>query len=447
MRAAAAVLVLAILAPALNTFIAATVMPSAVADIGGLPLYAWATIAYSVASIVGSAASAATARRRGLRNAFVVAGAIFIVGSLVCGGAPSMLVLVGGRAVQGFGGGMIVGIVHAMVRAVFPQPMWARMLATVSLAWGIAALIGPSVGGVLAQLGLWRAAFWATAPFVAGSLMLAWRLVPEGAAGRGDGGEVPLARLLLLCGGVIALGSIGNTRSVAARIALAVVMLVAVAGALHLDARARHRLFPTGMLSLRRPIGRCFWTIFLIAMSTTPTGIYTSLFVQVVHGVSPAVAGYVFATHSVSWTAAALVTTRIPVGRVRLALILGPLLLAGGLSSLYFSMGAGPVAMIALGLAVDGVGIGTCWAHIGHVILGSAQEREEEATAALLPTTQLFAIAFGGAVCGIVANAVGLSHAASPDVAVAAAHALFAIFAALALAAGVIASRIVPAPR
>ena len=443
MRAVAVVLVLGILAPALNTFIAATVMPSAVGDIGGLSLYAWATVAYSVASIVGAAASSALGRRQGLRLAFTVAGAIFIGGSVACGAAPTMAVLVAGRAVQGFGGGMIIGIVHAMVRALFPEPLWASMLSTISLAWGIAALTGPSVGGVLAGAGLWRAAFWVMAPFVTITVILAWRLLapPRRAGGEGDV-RVPLARLLLLCGAVVALGSIANVRGAPLRLALAATMAGAITGALALDARALTRLFPSGMLSLRRPIGKCFWVIFLIAMSASPIGIYVSLFMQVVHGLSPAVAGYVFATSSFAWTCAALVTARIPPNRIRPALVLGPLLLSAGLTSLYLTIGTGPVALITVALAVNGIGIGTCWAHVGKVILGSARAREEEATAALIPSTQLFAIAFGGAVSGIIADAAGLTREASPDVAVATAHILFGTFAILALAAAVIAAQI-----
>ena len=448
MRAAAAMLVLGILAPALNTFIAGTVMPSAVADIGGLPLYAWTTIAYSVASIVGSAASSTLARRQGLRLAFVGAGVVFVLGSGACGAAPAMGVLVAGRAVQGVGGGLIIGIVHAMVRALFPEPMWARMLATISLAWGIAALTGPSVGGILSELGWWRAAFWAVAPIVVATWFPAWRLLPAPRPTAADGEvRIPLARLLLLCGAVVALGSVANVRGAALRTALTVVMAVAITGALTLDERARTRLFPSGMLSLRRPIGKCFWMIFLLAMSTSPTGIYTSLFMQVVHGVSPSVAGYLFATHSLAWTVAAVVTARISADGVRTALVLGPLLLTAGLTSLWFTIGTGPLALIALGLAVDGIGIGTCWAHVGRVVLGSARAREEEATAALIPSTQLFAIAFGGAVCGIIADATGLTREASPAVAVATAHALFGTFALLALAAAVIAARIVPVTR
>src|SRR5216684_2663334 len=118
MRVAAAVLVLAILTPAVSLFITATALPSVVADIGGLALYAWATIAYSVASIVGSAATSAVARRWGLRAGLVISGAVYAVGSGICGAAPTMLVIIAGRAVQGVGGGMITGVVHAMIREV-----------------------------------------------------------------------------------------------------------------------------------------------------------------------------------------------------------------------------------------------------------------------------------------------------------------------------------------
>src|SRR3989440_10024076 len=126
-------------------------MPSVVTDLGGLALYAWTSIAYSVASIVGSAGTSATTRRLGLRIGLVVSSGIFIAGSVVCGLAPTMAVIVGGRALQGVGGGMITGVVHAMIREVFPAHLWPKRLASVSVAWGVAALTGPFVGGLLAE--------------------------------------------------------------------------------------------------------------------------------------------------------------------------------------------------------------------------------------------------------------------------------------------------------
>ena len=443
MRVAAAVVILAILAPALNLFLTVTALPTILADIGGLALYAWTIIAYSVASIVGSAASSAVARRLALRGALLTAGAVFVVGSAVCGAAPSMLIVVLGRAVQGLGGGMITGVVHAMIREVFPSHLWSRMLATISVAWGVAALTGPLVGGVLAQHGLWRVAFWAMIPFVAVVVALAWRLLPARPRAAQTHGA-PLGRLLRVCAAVVALAFVANAETVPARALLLLTMTAAIAAALALDARAPVRLFPSGMLSLRRRIGRCFWTIFLIVMAVSPVGIYMSLLLQRVHGASPALAGYVFAGHSLAWTAAAIVFARVPPHRVRIAIVAGPFIVATGLTSLYLTIGTGPLPAVALGIVLEGMGIGTCWAHIGSVVFASARPGEEEATAALVPSTQLFAISFGSAVSGVIASAVGLTRDASAVVAAATGEALFGAFAALSVAAGIIALRIVP---
>ena len=445
MRGAAAVLVLAILTPAGSLFITATALPSVVADIGGLALYAWATIAYAVASIVGSSATSAVARRWGLRTSLVMSGAVYVVGSAICAAAPAMSVIVAGRAVQGLGGGMLVGVVHAMIREIFPAHLWPRMLATVSVAWGVAALTGPFVGGVLAARGLWRAAFWGMIPVTAVTGALAWRLLPPRPR-HVLSGTVPLGRLGLICAAVVCLAFVGNAGAVFTRLALLAATVGAIVAALTLDGRAAVRLFPSGMLTLREPVGRCFWMIFLIAASTSPIGIYMSLLMQAAHGASPAVAGYVFAAHSMAWTAAAVVTARIPARHVRVALVLGPLLMTIGFLALSVTMTSGPIAAIALAIVIEGTGIGTCWAHVGTLVLGTARANEEEATAALIPSTQLFAGAFGGALCAIIASAVGLTRDASPAIAAATGQALFGVFACSALAAAVIAAGIVRAP-
>ncbi len=255
----------------------------------------------------------------------------------------------------------------------------------------------------------------------------------------------PLGRLALICGAVVCLALVGNVRGVGSRVALLVMMAAAIAAALNLDARARARLFPSGMLSLRQPVGRCFWTNFLIAMSASPIGVYMALLLQTAHAASPSVAGYVFAGHSLAWTTAAVVTSRVPVTRVRTAVIAGPLIMAVGLAALGVTIVSGPLAAITVAIVVEGTGIGTCWAHIGNVVMGTARSGEEAATAALIPSTQLFAVAFGSALSAIIASAVGLTREASPDVAMATGQALFGTFAVTALAAAVIARRVVPA--
>ncbi len=414
---ATAVVLLGIFAPAVNTFITATVLPSVVAEIGGLALYAWATTAYAVASLVGSAASSVAVRRLGSRIALAVAGAILAAGTAACGAAPAMEIVVVGRAIQGLGGGMMYGVVHGAVRELFPEAMWQSRLAMLSGTWGVAALGGPFIAGLMAQIGMWRSAFWGMVPIILAPGAIAWWLLPRRAPRHGPPARVPIGRLMLICAAVLCLASIANARSTPLRLLLLVGAAAAIVSTLRLDARARLRLFPSDMLSLGRPMGKAAAMIFLIAAAASPTGIFMPLLVRIVHDVPAAVAGYFYAGQSLAWSVTALWSAGIRAERLRAALIGGPLIMSLGLGAVAFTIGAGPVLGVAAGLAAVGVGIGICWAHIAKIVLASAREDEGEVSAALTPSTQLFAIAFGGAVSGIVASTTGLSHAASVPIA------------------------------
>ena len=93
---------------AVETYITATLMPSVVRDIGGLPLFAWATTLYVAASVLGSIFIAVRPAGINLNRAYVFGALLFGLGSLVCAIAPMMEVLLVGRAVQGLGAGLLV---------------------------------------------------------------------------------------------------------------------------------------------------------------------------------------------------------------------------------------------------------------------------------------------------------------------------------------------------
>ena len=417
-------------------------LPSVVAEIGGLALYAWASTAFSVASIFGSAGSSVVVRRAGTRATLMAGAAGLVAGTAACALAPTMPVLIAGRAVQGLGGGVMTAAVHGVVREVFPQGLWARMLATISAAWGLAAMSGPAVGGLLAGAGSWRAAFWVMVPLTAVAAAATWRVLPRAAAHAAPAGRVPLGRLGLICAGVLCVGALATAGSAAARAALAAGAVAAIALALRLDAAAPDRLFPAGMLSLGGRLGRGFWMILFVAMSTTPGNVYLPLLLQALHQTSATAAGYLYAAQSLSWTTAALVCARLAGARARAALVAGPLLTAAGFLGLYAVLAAGPMAAIVPSVILVGVGIGTCWAHVGAVVLGSAREGDGAAAASLIPTTQTFGGALGAAVCGIIGNAAGLSAGATPPVAAQAAAWLFGAFLVAPLAALAIGARL-----
>jgi MFS family permease len=81
----------------------------------------------------------------------MVGALVFLVGSVGCALAPHMLVLVGARAIQGWGGGVLHGLCYAIVSALYPEDLRPRALSMLNGAWGPATLLGPLVGGVFAE--------------------------------------------------------------------------------------------------------------------------------------------------------------------------------------------------------------------------------------------------------------------------------------------------------
>ncbi len=164
---------------AVDIFIVATIMPSVVGDIGAAAFYAWTTTLYMVASIVGAASSAPIKAGLGLRRCYFLAALGFLAGSAICAVAPDMLVLLMGRVVKGLGGGLLIATNMMLVREVYPEDIRTPALSTMSAMWGIAAMLGPMIGGVFAEFGGWRGAFWFSVPIIILFSAMAWRRLPE----------------------------------------------------------------------------------------------------------------------------------------------------------------------------------------------------------------------------------------------------------------------------
>ena len=121
---------------AINVYIATTILPSIIKDIGGLEYYAWNTTLFVVTSIVGSALSARLIQAWGPKAAYLLAVAVFSAGSVVCALAPSMPWMLAGRSIQGLGGGVLFALSYALIRIVFDAALWSRAMALVSGMWG-----------------------------------------------------------------------------------------------------------------------------------------------------------------------------------------------------------------------------------------------------------------------------------------------------------------------
>lgn len=125
-------LILGIGVPGTGIFIVTTILPSVVADLGGANFYAWPTALYTVAAILGTASSRYLKATLGFRHGYLAGALVLLVGSVGCALAPHMLVLVGARAIQGWGGGVLQGLSYTIVSALYPEDLRPRALSTLN---------------------------------------------------------------------------------------------------------------------------------------------------------------------------------------------------------------------------------------------------------------------------------------------------------------------------
>ncbi len=396
---------------AINMYIVATILPSVVRDIGGLSYYSWNMTLFVMASILSSALSPRLIDAFGHRRGFLVAIAVFVAGTVCCALAPDMGWMLAGRTLQGFGGGALLGLSYSSVRIVFPERLWPKIMALLSSMWGVATLCGPAIGGMFAEAGLWRWAFWSVICVAAALALTVQTQIVDKPASSQQARGVPLAQmaLMVLAVLVVSVASLSpqvwrNLLGVAAGCVLT--LLIA-----RVDVRSRKRLMPDGTYALAK-MGSAYACVALLSISIT-IEIFVPYFLQILHGHTPLAAGYLGAVMSAGWTLGS-VTSSSRVGALAHRILrIGPLVTAvsivtlGILMSLSFPGPGVSAAAMLLPLLGVGLGIGLCWPHLlTHIYKAAPQGQENMASSAII-TTQLYAMAFGAALGGMIANAAG----------------------------------------
>lgn len=437
---------------AINVYIATTILPSVVTDIGGLDYYAWNTTLFVAASILGSALSAKLLRRFGPRGAYVVSAAVFAVGTAICGLAPSMPVMLAGRFVQGLGGGFLFALSYAMIRLVFAEALWSRAMALVSGMWGVATLIGPAIGGIFAEFGVWRAAFWSLVPITILFGVLAATVLPGRSGDAAARTPLPFSQLFLLIAAVlvVSVGSVSpdigrNFAGVVGALTLTL-LLIAV------ERRATYRLLPDGAFQMTSALGALYAMMSLLAVTVTSSEIFVPLFLQVLHAQTPLFAGYLAALMAAGWTVGSISSSGLNSRGVSRALVISPILGAVGMMVLAVLMPVrtggdwlvlAPVCVALFGI---GLGVGLAWPHLLTRVLQVAPAHQQDIASASITTVQLFATALGAALAGMIANLAGLTEPGGVTGTANAARWLFAVFALCPLLCVLIATRVLAKP-
>ncbi len=329
-----AALVLAMFMAAIEGTIVATAMPSIAASLGGFALYSWVFSAFLLMQAISTPMFGKLADLYGRKPVFVGGVLLFLVGSILCGLAPSMVTLVVFRAIQGLGAGAAYPTVTTLAGDLYALRERARVQGYLSSVWGVSAVIGPLAGGLIVQVAHWSWIFWLNVPFGVFAILGVVLFLHEDVQTRrhhidGLGAGLFLVSISALMLVLTEAGQWGVPRLVV----LSCVSALGLAAFLWHERRA-----PEPMIDLAQ------WRDRLIATSNLATltsgvmmiGLITYLptYVQGIMGQSPLVAGFTLTSMSIGWPIASVLAGRllVPLGARATARIGGAAgLLAGAL--------------------------------------------------------------------------------------------------------------------
>ncbi|WP_035283991.1 MFS transporter [Actinokineospora spheciospongiae] len=355
----------------------------------------------------------------GRRRAYVVGLALFALGSLACGLAPTVGVLITARGLQGIGGALMFATTTAMLNATYT----GRDRGVAFGAWGAVngagSALGPLVGGLLTEHAGWRWIFLVNLPVSVLTIALTLLVTTE-TRRRGVRVDVPGALAFAVFAGALtyALIRVGEDGWTAPRplllLALAAVALVVFLG---IERRVRHPLLDLGLFRSRSFSATIAAGLLLMAAAFAMLA-FTSVWLQGVLGLSPIEAGVAllplavcsFLVSALAGRALQAVPPRWTVG--------GGMVLVGLGSALQATVGADSGALVLLpGLAVVGVGVGLAIPTLTAAAMSAAPPQQGGMVAGTLNTARQLGYALGVAVLGLVFKQTVVDHVGDPDLA------------------------------
>jgi EmrB/QacA subfamily drug resistance transporter len=277
----------------LDLLVVSTALSTIQRDLGAsIEQLEWTINAYTLSFAVLLMTAAAIGGRLGRRRVFAAGLALFAAASAACALSPSVGMLIAARALQGAGAATIMPLALAVLNTAFPPERRGWAMGIYGGVTGLAALLGPVVGGAITQGISWQWIFWINVPIAALAVPLVLTRVPES-----HGPQAGLDLRGLILGAAAALGLVwGLVRGNAAGWGSPEVLAALAGGAAFAGAFVlAERRAGSPMLPMRLFRSRAFFagnaTIFLLNASLTGGVYMTAQFLQVGLGHGPLAAG------------------------------------------------------------------------------------------------------------------------------------------------------------
>jgi EmrB/QacA subfamily drug resistance transporter len=392
---------------AIDSTILATAVPSIVRDVGGYAQFPWLFSVYLLAQAVSVSIYAKVADTVGRRPVILLGIGLFLLGSVLCGIAWSMPALIAFRAVQGLGAGAVQPMAVTIAGDIYTVAERATAQGYIASVWAVSSVIGPALGGVFSELGIWRWIFFVNVPLclLAGGLIV--RNFRENVQRREHRIDVLGAVLLTVGTTLVLLGVLEGGQAWAWASATSVGVLAGgvalLVGFVLVERRAPEPVLPPWVFTRRLLATTTFLAlgigVMLIGLTSfVPTYLANSL------GVSPLAAGAALAALTVGWPIAATLSGRLLYLRFgfRPTILTGLSIVVAGTGTLAFFGPSPSVITVAAACFVTGLGMGL----VATPSLIAAQASVDWDERGVATGTNLFARALGSAVGAAVLGAV-----------------------------------------
>jgi EmrB/QacA subfamily drug resistance transporter len=164
-------LMLGMFLAALDQTIVATALPRMAADLHGVSHLSWVVSAYLLTSTAVTPIYGKLSDLYGRKLMLQIAIALFVLTSLLCGLAGTMVQLILFRALQGLGGGGLLAMAHATIADVISPRERGRYQGYIASVFAAASVVGPVLGGLFVDHLTWRWVFWINLPIGIGALI------------------------------------------------------------------------------------------------------------------------------------------------------------------------------------------------------------------------------------------------------------------------------------
>ncbi len=305
---------LSVFLAAMESTVVATAMPKVVASLGGVDIYSWVFSGFLLTSTVTMPLWGRLSDLFGRRRIYLTGLAIFLAGSALSGVSQDMTQLIAFRMLQGLGAGSLMTLGMTSIGDLFGLEERARMQGYVSGVWGIASLLGPLLGGLLADLASWRWVFYINLPFGAVAIALLAGALPDAGVRRRHafdwtGVALFTTGISALLVGILEAGRVGAWTGLDVVVPLALAA-VALAAFVPVERRAREPIVPFRLFR-HRMVFAAGLNGLLSGMAMFGAISFVPLFLQAVSGMSATAAGFVLTPFVLGWVAMSIVSARL----------------------------------------------------------------------------------------------------------------------------------------